>query len=216
MRGTMRTIACVALAGVVLAARPAWGQEPGGTPPSPIPGRAIGIGAGWVLPADLTVPNAASVRLRLCSGLTFEGQLRVSWQGVTTTNEPDVGPGTTDADAIFTAGAGAVVRKPLATRGRFQLVAMAGASVSHTSVNDDPDGAANATTDTFTVASASWGFGIDWFFRAGWSISLSATNPLLSYTRDFNDGLFNDQIISSLEVGAIYDPTISAFVHLYY
>src|SRR5688572_9840489 len=58
-----------------------------------IPDGAIGIGTGWILPTDVTIPNAASVRFRSASGLTFEALVRLSWEGTTVDNEPDVGPG---------------------------------------------------------------------------------------------------------------------------
>ncbi len=183
---------------------------------STIPGRAIGIGLGWILPTDVTIPNAASVRFRLASGLTLEALVRLSWEGTTVDNEPDIGPGTSDSDGLLRLEVAALARKPLATRGRFQFVVVGGAGVGYSSNTDDPDGADNSTTDTVLTAFLSWGFGIDWFFRSGWSFSLTASNPLLTFTRIHDDGLFNDQTITSFEIGAIYDPTISAFFHLYY
>jgi hypothetical protein len=183
---------------------------------STIPGKAIGIGTGWVLPADVTIPNAASVRFRLASGLTVEALLEVSWEGTTVDNEPDIGPGTTDGSGTLVGQVSALVRKPLATRGRFQFVGVAGAGLGYTSNTDDPDGDDNSTTDTTMSAFAIWGFGIDWFFRSGWSFSLTAANPLLSFVQFHDDGLFNDQTITSFQIGAIYDPTIQAMFHLYY
>jgi hypothetical protein len=183
---------------------------------STIPGKAIGIGLGYVFPADVTVPNAASVRFRMASGLTAELMARIEYQGTTVDNEPDIGAGTTDGQGTFNVELAALGRKPMATRGRFQFVLLTGVGIGFSSETDDPDGADNSTTDTALTLAAVWGLGIDWFFRNGWSFTLSAVNPLFSLTRAHDDGLFNDQTITSFSIGAVFDPTIQAMFHLYF
>lgn len=179
-----------------------------------IPGRGIGIGAGWVFPTDILVPNAASARFRLASGLTFEAAVTLALN--TTSSETTIG-GTTDesgSSGVDVVGA-VLVRYPLATRGRFQFVGVGGLGVGLSTDSNEDDGMETSSSRVL-FAGASWGIGIDWFVRRNWSISLTAQNPILQWSSTTQEAGSLETTDSSLLIGAIWDPTVSAMVHLYY
>jgi hypothetical protein len=183
------------------------------TAESTIPGRAIGIGAGWEFPTDIQVPTLASVRFRLASGLTAEILAHLGY--TTTSSGPEDAE---DTVSEFEATAAALIRLPLATSGRLQLALLLGAGLGFTTTSNDPDGDDNTTTTNTFAAAGVWGLGIDWFFKSNWSLSLSATNPavtLLSSTTD-PPGMGPDISSTAFEIAAIFDPTVTAMVHLYF
>jgi hypothetical protein len=200
-------------------------EEPAAATPAPegtieqeasaIPGAAVGIGIGWTFPADLTIPDTASVRFRLASGLTFEVALRLALD--TTSDETNFGGiDQEDRTAGLTLAVAALARKPLATRGRLQLVLLLGAGAGVSSFENDPDGPDNETNSTAMSAIAVWGLGIDWFVRPGWSISLSATNPLFLFSRTNSETNGNESTSTDFSIAAEFDPTVQAMVHIYY
>lgn len=209
--------------------------EPTPPPPTPTPtpgpppatgdnypqGNTLGIGVGYVFPANILTPNTASVRARLAFGLTLEALAVFSIDSSEDTFE-DVAnnltiTSTTDVTDITLA---VQARYPLATRGPFQFVILGQPQFDLTNQTVDPDvDDANNEIRTETRAfTLNWGIGIDWFFRQNWSLSLSALNPLLvaasTDVEDQNNQTNTDS--SDFSAGLIFAPTISALVHLYF
>ena len=178
-------------------------------------GRSLGLGFGWILPTDLTIPNTVAARFRLPSGLTFEPSVRLRFIG--TWDESDFG-GTTSEDRdrsleleLFT-----FVRLPLAARGGVDLVALGGAELGWSKRTVDPDGAANEQSVTTLDASLLWGLGLEWWFRHHFSLSFDATNPVVTYARSAQDTQTVDTSSSATTAGAIWEPTIRLTLHLYF
>jgi hypothetical protein len=174
---------------------------------------AIGIGAGYVFPADIGKPDRASVRFRLASGLTFEPFVDVGRAARSVkTDIPNVEvPHVNDSSMTFSAGTN--LRLPLKSRGAFDLVLIGSVSLAY--VSQDPDGSDN-DTKTF-AASLGWGLGIDWWLTPRWTLSLSATNPLASYRRAKQENGPDSSITTSdTSFDLAFLPTVSALLHLYF
>lgn len=199
--------------------RPPQPPQPPPQPPAAAPaeapttgrpvGLAIGIGVGYVFPTSLETPNTTSARLRLVSGLIFEPILTIATARVSRDD------GTTDEEDEtneLTLATG--VRLPIVRRGKVELELLG--SVGVTTVTDDPDGPDNATTTTTLFLG--WGVGITYWLNQHWALSVSARNPLVSYSkvsRDLPPPISAEMSTSTTTIGAIFDPTVAVMMHLF-
>jgi hypothetical protein len=175
----------------------------------------MAIGAGWVLGADLMVPNTASVRFRFPSGIALEPFVVAS---ITQSSEKEEISGfdskTTSSDLDLQLGA--QLRYPLASRGPLDLLLLGGASIGIGHDEVDPDGPMNeTTTDTLTLG-LSWGLGLELFLGRRWALSFDALNPLASVSRTKREMDDFQQTNVDITAGAVFDPTIRALFHLYF
>ena len=168
----------------------------------------IGLGFGYALPADIDRPNAAAVRFRLASGLTFEPRVILETQQQTTDNSVDE-----TTDALNTIGLAAMVRYPLIQRGPFDFIVTGGAGLQFSM--QDPDGDDN--NSGYTSLGLTWGIAIDYWLSQHWCFSLTAINPLATYTSTTQEvGPDTETSDSHVSVGAIFDPNVVALMHLFY
>jgi hypothetical protein len=188
------------------------------TPPSPPPitrrdepradsGRptelAFGIGLGYALPTSLQTPNTTSVRLRLASGLTFEPQLAVA------TSTDDTATTSTQQTELTL---GSLVRYPLRAHGKVDLEAVGNASVSNRVV--DPSGDNN--NRTITMLGLGYGVAIGYWFTVHWNLSLTASNPLLAFSRTRQEtGAGVEMTTKTTTIGLVFDPQVALMLHLY-
>jgi len=160
-------------------------------------------------PTSLLAPNTVSARVRFPSGVTLEPTLVLKNDSSTV----DMGGMTmAQTEAITTLTLGSVVRVPLIERGHTDLELLGNASV--TSYKDDPPGDNNTlTSTTFTLG---WGVGAAYWITAHWQVSVSATNPLINYTKATQQtGAGMSTSTSTSSIGASFDPTVTAMIHLY-
>ena len=195
------------------------------TPPPPVPepvpmmpahrdqaetgrptGLSFGIGLGYVFPTSLQTPNTTSVRLRLPSGLTFEPQL------VFATTSTDIDTGTTVTNKQSEVTLGTLVRYPLRVQNKIDLEAIGSASISNTTT--DPNGDNN--TRTVTTVAVGYGVALAYWLSPHWNLSLTATNPLISYSRTRQEMTVDlVTVTKSTTVGVVFDPQIAVMIHLY-
>lgn len=170
-------------------------------------GFSIGIGFGYQLPNSLETPNVTSARFRLGSGLAFEPVLRFQQSSV----EVDVGASSKDKETTIELGA--LARYPLKRRGRVDLVLLGGAFIENISTQPD---AMDQDTST-TRIEARYGLAVEFWISQHWQISMSALNTILRTERISQEmGAGTETVTTTTTLGAIYDPVISAMVHLYY
>jgi len=179
-------------------------DEPPADPGRPA-GLAVGIGIGYVFPTSLQTPNTASVRLRLPSGLTFEPQLVLA----TTSTKVDNGTTTTDKQNEVTLGS--LVRYPLRAHGKVDLEVVGSAAVSNRVI--DPEG--NDNNRTITALNFGYGVAIAYWLSPHWNLSLTASNPLLSYARTRQEVGVTTTVNKTTTVGLVFDPQIALMIHLY-
>ena len=170
-------------------------------------GFSVGIGFGYVLPNSLETPNVTSARFRLASGLTFEPVLRFQQASL----EVDVGETSEDKETSIELGA--LVRYPLKHRRRVDLVLLGGAFIENIATKPELD-----NTDTTTTRfEARYGLAVEFWVSQHWQISMSALNTVFRTERIAEEmGAATETVTTSSTFGAIYDPIISAMVHLYY
>jgi hypothetical protein len=169
---------------------------------------SFGIGLGIDLPAEVTAPNTTSVRLRLASGVTLEPFVTVALSGTHTEDEF----GETD-NGQFELSAGTNLRYPRQIHGPVDFLLVGGAGVGITST--DPDGPDNDST-TMAVG-LSWGIGLEYWHNTHWSLSLTATNPFVVYSRTSQEqGPGMDAVSSSSLIGVIWEPNVVLMGHLYF
>ena len=170
-------------------------------------GFSIGIGFGYQLPNSLETPNVTSARLRLASGLTFEPVLRFQQSSV----EVDIGMSQTNKETAIEAGT--LVRYPLKKRGRVDLVLLGGAFLENISTQPEADDMDTATTRF----EARYGMAVEFWISQHWQVSMAALNTIFRTERvSQEDGPSTETVTTTTTFGAIYDPVISAMVHLYY
>ena len=203
----------------------ALAQDEGGTTPPPTPapaapaaasGFSVGIGAGWTLPTDITVPNTVSARFGIMPRLVIEPIVVLSYdsQANTTTF---AGTSTEDDVSTLNFDITALGRYALATRGPITLAGLAGLTFGYDRTKDDPAGADNVTVTSTFGFGIGWGLGLDYQIRPWWSLTFDATNPLLAYTSTKNDPPGDGyQTTSDFLFGAIWHPTIRLMTHLYF
>ncbi|MCG8419206.1 MAG: porin family protein [Proteobacteria bacterium] len=166
---------------------------------------AVGIGAGWDLPADITQVNLASVRLRLSRGITLEPRVELGYGS----QRVDLGPTDskiTTTSLILTGSA----RIPLFQRGKLDFLAVGGAALEYVSVNPSGDN----NNAVVTGLSLIWGLSIEYWLSTRWSVSLDATNPLFNRTKSSNNA--DDASTTNTNIGIVFDPDINLMAHLYY
>ncbi|MFN0248459.1 MAG: hypothetical protein ACKV2T_16320 [Kofleriaceae bacterium] len=171
-------------------------------------GMAIGLGAGYALPTSIQTPNTTSARLRLASGLALEPRLVL--QNTSSKQETDVSETSTSQREL---GIGSLVRIPMVSRGKFDLLLLGAAGVSIEGTDPDgPDNNTNATT--FTVG---WGVAIDWWMTEHWAVSFSATNPIFSFSKQTREepAPVGETSTTTTVVGAVWDPTLSVMIHIF-
>lgn len=192
---------------------PPQGSGPQTAPPdAPTNGRpegtAIGIGLGYVLPTSLETPNTTSVRLRLASGLTFEPQVTIATARTTMESA-----GMDDKDSASELTLATAVRLPLVRHGKFELELLG--SLGLTSTTDNPDGVDNNTKTT--AIALGWGVGVTYWYSAHWCLSMSAGNPLASFSKTTREQPtpLEDLSTTTTAFGAIFDPTVAIMIHLF-
>lgn len=171
-------------------------------------GLSIGLGLGYGLPTSLETPNRTSARLRLASGLTFEPLVTIA-----NTNETSEDPGLPETENKTTEfGLAVLVRLPLITHGKVDLEALATAGFANVKVN--PEGDYNSvTTTSFGIG---WGVGIGYWLSRHWQLSMSVTNPLVTYDQvKQQTGPGMSSTDSETTVGVIFLPQVTAMIHLY-
>jgi len=171
-------------------------------------GFSLGIGIGYRFPTALSVPNAASVRFRLPSGLTFEPSV------VLASSSQSVDVGMSQGASTTELGAGALARFSLVGRRRTDLELLAAFDVDRLNVDpSDQNTDDNTTTTTTTI---SYGFAVGLWITQNLQVSLSATNALISYRHEREEMGFDFvQVTNSTTFGVIFDPTVTLMVHLY-
>ncbi len=184
---------------------PAHRDEPQAEADRPT-GLTLGIGLGYAFPTSLQTPNTTSVRLRLASGLTFEPQLVFA----TTSTDTDNGVTTTNKQNEVTIGT--LVRYPLRVRNKIDLEAIGSASISNETT--DPEGDNN--TRTVTTVALGYGVALAYWLSPHWNLSLTATNPLISYSRTRQEQTVDlVTVTKSTTIGLVFDPQIAVMIHLY-
>jgi hypothetical protein len=167
---------------------------------------AIAIGVGYSFPTSLQTPNTTSVRLRLPSGLTFEPVLVLA----TTSNDIDTGMTITNKQSELTLGS--LVHYPLRAHRKVDLELLGNALISSNTV--DPTGDNN--TRTITTLSLGYGLGLAYWITRHWNLSLSATNPLISYARTRQEmGAATTTVDKTTTFGLVFEPRVTLMIHLY-
>ena len=187
------TVVPVALAGpAVDTARPA--------------GLAFGIGVGYLLPTSLQTPNITSVRVRLASGLTFEPQLVFA-----TTSDQIAGAGAMSNRQTEIAIA-SVVHYPVRVHRKVDLELLGNAGVSARLITP----AGDSNDRTITTIDVGYGVGLGYWFTPHWHLSLSASNPLLTYARTRQEmSADNVTVSSSTTIGLVFAPDVTLMLHLF-
>jgi hypothetical protein len=191
----------------VITSTPAPSTEGTATPLRP-EGFALGIGIGYRFPTSLTVPNAASVRFRLPSGLTFEPTVILASSSQSEDTGMAVGRGATEV-AI-----GAVARFPLVGHRRTDLEFLGAFNVDR--LNTDPSDQVSDDNTTVTTTTLSYGLAVGLWITQHLQVTLSATNPLVNYVYEREEqGIDVLTIRSTTTFGLVFDPTVTAMIHLY-
>jgi hypothetical protein len=187
------TVAPVAIAGpAVDTARPA--------------GLAFGIGFGYLLPTSLQTPNITSVRVRLASGLTFEPQLVFA----TTSDQVD-GPGAMSSRQTEIAIA-SVVHYPVRVHRKVDLELLGNAGLSTRLITPAGDN----NDRTITTVDVGYGVGLGYWFTPHWQLSLSASNPLVTYARTRQEMSADSVTVSSsTTIGLVFTPEVTLMLHLF-
>jgi hypothetical protein len=169
-------------------------------------GLAFGIGLGYVFPTSLQTPNTTSVRLRLPTGLTFEPQLVFA----TTSTDVDTGTSVTNKQNEVTLGT--LVRYPLKVHNKVDLEVVGSVALSNRVT--DPNGDNN--TQTVTTFALGYGVAMAYWLSPHWNLSLTASNPLFSYTRTRQEMAVDLVTVNkSTTIGLVFDPQVALMIHLY-
>ena len=177
----------------------------------------MGIGAGWTLGGtDLTIPNTASVRFRLPSGLALEPFVVLAVSQTTDRMENIVGPDTKDTSSELEFTVGTQVRYPMASKGPVDFLFLGGAAVGFNHNENDPSGSGNEVKNNTLVFGLSWGLGLELFLGRRWTLSFDASNPLLTITRTSVEFMDLTDTSTTISAGAVFDPSVRAMVHMYF
>jgi hypothetical protein len=167
-------------------------------------GLAFGIGLGYLLPTSLQTPNATSVRVRLASGITLEPQL------VFATTSDKVNTGATNKQTELTLAS--LVHYPLRVQRKVDLELLGSAVLSTRLINPNGDN----NNRTITTLSLGYGLGIGYWITPHWNLSLSASNPLVAYTRTRQEMTAdNTTVSSSTTLGLVFVPDVTLMIHLF-
>jgi hypothetical protein len=188
---------------------PPAASAPTGSGYRPLP-LGVGIGVGYVINAgvDLMKPTVGSVRLVLTDRIILEPFVDLSYQS--TSNE--VGTASTDTSST-SVGAGAQVRYTMGSRGALDFAGIGQGLLSHASTTPSTD-----VHNSAQIFNLRWGFGLSWWFYSTWALSLDATNPLLSYTRNNTDnpGAVPDSTQSTFQFGLTFSPQVMLMTHMFF
>jgi len=165
-------------------------------------GLTLGLGVGYRFPVDLSEPNLVGARLRFPSGIALEPLVAIRRSGSSGTDGFE--------NAATELAAGANVRVPIASRGRADLIAVGGATALY--AHSDPDGEINDRT--LIDVEALWGAAIDYWLTPSFSVSATATNPLLSYLDDTREE--GPSTTTTSEFALVWAPRLEVMVHLYW
>lgn len=183
-------------------------EEPDSDEPERPEGFSVGIGAGWDLPTDLSLPDTATVRFRLASGLTLEPFVVFGVSG----SSVDFTDGDSTSDSASEVGLGTNVRIPVVGHGPVDLLIVAGARFDLASSNPDGDDNESSTVGTSLL----WGLGLEYWLSRHGVISLTATNPLVSYLSTTEAQFDGEEVTqSSWSAGAIFRPDVMLLAHLF-
>lgn len=171
-------------------------------------GLAIGIGLGYVLPTSLETPNSTSVRVRFAGGLTLEPQVTLGNSSV-----KREAAGTDEKDSTTELTIAGAMRLPLVRHGKVELELLG--SVGLANRTDNPDGSDNNTR--ITAIALGWGVGITYWYSRHWCLSMSAGNPLVSFTKTTREqpAPVDETSTTTTAIGAIFDPTVAIMIHLF-
>ena len=167
---------------------------------------SFGIGLGYLLPTSLQTPNITSVRVRLASGLTLEPQLVVA----NTSDKVDTGATMTNTQTELAVAS--VVRYPLRVHRKVDLELLGNAGISTRFINPAGDN----NDRTITTLDVGYGVGLGYWFTPHWNLSLSASNPLLTYARTRQEMTAdNVTVTSSTTIGLVFAPEVTLMIHLF-
>ncbi len=172
---------------------------------------AFAIGLGYARApggtVDLQMPNIASVRLRLSSGITFEPTAIIGNSSV------EENTGVTDTtETVTRLDLATLIRFPVIRHGRvdFEILGSIGLDV----VKDDPRGDNN--TKTTTSFGIGWGIGIGYWLTPHFQLSMSATNSILESTSTKQETTATTSTKDSVTNFALqFSPTVTVMLHLY-
>jgi hypothetical protein len=169
-------------------------------------GLAFGIGFGYLLPTSLQTPNITSVRVRLASGLTFEPQLVFA-----TTSDQVAGVGAMSNRQTEIAIA-SVVHHPVRVHRKVDLELLGNAGLSTRLITPAGDN----NDRTITTIDVGYGVGLGYWFTPHWHLSLSASNPLLTYARTRQEMSADSVTVSSsTTIGLVFTPEVTLMLHLF-
>ena len=181
-------------------------EAPSDEPERPV-GFTVGIGIGYDLPTDLSLPDTTTVRFRLASGLTFEPFVVFGVSGTSY----DFAAGDSNSDSASEVGLGTNVRIPVIAHGPVDFLIVAGARIDLARSN--PDGPDNETSTLGT--SVLWGLGLEYWLGRHGVIGLTATNPLVSYTTNTQNQFDGEVTTSNWSAGAIFRPDVFLLAHMF-
>ena len=172
---------------------------------------AFAIGLGYARApggtVDLQMPNIASVRLRLPSGITFEPTAIIG------NSSTETNTGVTDTtETVTRLDLATLIRFPVIRHGRvdFEILGSIGLDV----VKDDPSGDNN--TKTTTSVGIGWGIGIGYWLSPHFQLSMSATNSILDITSTKQDTSATTSTKDSVTNFSLqFSPTMTVMLHLY-
>jgi hypothetical protein len=166
-------------------------------------GLAFGIGVGYLFPTSLQTPNITSVRVRLASGLTFEPQLVFA-----TTSDTGAAMSSRQTEIAIAS----VAHYPVRVHRKVDLELLGNAGLSTRLIT--PAGANNDRT--ITTVDVGYGVGLGYWFTPHWHLSLSASNPLLTYARTRQEmSADNVTVSSSTTIGLVFSPDVTLMLHLF-
>lgn len=168
---------------------------------------SVALGLGYLLPMNLLEPSITTVRFRLPSGLALEPGLALARGRSSTGLDYDPAPLEEGRSAgLLTA----IVRLPLRSRGRVDLEGVGIGIAGITS--ERPDGADNdTTTTTFQLG---WGLGLTYWVSPHWTLSATASNPLVSYTREATQQGTAELVRTQTVVGVVFSAELVVMAHL--
>lgn len=170
---------------------------------------SLGIGLGYQLPTSLQTPNVTSVRFRLPTGVTFEPKLVFAMSSHT------VDVGTSQSGSATEVGLGTLIRFPVVTHNRAELELLGSIQIDNLST-DPSDQQTDDVRSTSTVE-LGYGLAVTSWITPHWQVSLSATNPIVSYTKDRQEmGPQSVVVTTDSTIGLIFTPTVLLMVHLYH
>ncbi len=176
-------------------------------PDRPI-GFSVGVGVGYRFPTSLQTPNVTSVRFRLASGFTFEPTV------VFATSSHSVDLGTPMTQTATELGVGALARFPLVQHRRTVLELLAAFDLDN--LSQDPDDRNSDDVTSITTTTLRYGIAVGAWVTPHVQASLSATNGLVSYTKNRQEqGIGSVTITSDTTIGLVFDPTVTLMIHLY-